>query len=213
MVATLPMAADAPIECPIRDLVALMAIFSGTLAKEGFNRAGFNNVTKGRGSSMCVDIFDGVGFARPASSIAASMAATWPLRSGMTICAGVACLSEARKAGVYFRTSALACSFFSSMRMPAPSDMTKPSRPLANGLDAPVGSCSSRWLRRAIFQNPFIVSGSTHASAPPAITASARPVRRRSSAHADGICSGRACRAARQVHPLQPISNCDPGSG
>jgi len=29
----------------------------------------------------------------------------------------------------------------------------------------------------------------------------------------NGICPGRACRAASEIHPFQPISDCDPGSG
>src|SRR5947199_405768 len=67
-----------------------------------------------------------------------------------------------------------ACSSDSSTRMPPPSPHTKPSRPASNGRDAFCG-----WSLRVdiafIEQKPAIVSGTTIASAPPAILPSESP--------------------------------------
>src|SRR5687768_5429684 len=68
------------------------------------------------------------------------------------------------------------------MRMPAPSPITKPSRPLAKGRDARAGSLLELVVKACNISKPFMVSGNTHASAPPAITASALPERKRSRA-------------------------------
>src|SRR5687768_1574070 len=68
------------------------------------------------------------------------------------------------------------------MRIPAPSAMTKPLRPRANGREALAGSELELVVNACRISNPFIVSGRTHASAPPAITASALPARKRSRA-------------------------------
>src|SRR5262245_4095451 len=65
-----------------------------------------------------------------------------------------------------------ACSSDSRMRMPPPSPHTKPSRPASNGREAFWGS-SLRVDMAFIEQNPAMVSGTTMASAPPAIITSA----------------------------------------
>src|SRR5215470_1110856 len=67
-----------------------------------------------------------------------------------------------------------ACSSASSTRMPPPSPHTKPSRPASNGRDAFCGS-SLRVDIAFIEQKPAMVSGTTIASAPPAIITSASP--------------------------------------
>src|SRR5213078_2833372 len=75
-----------------------------------------------------------------------------------------------------------ACSSDSSTRMPPPSPHTKPSRPASNGRDAFCGS-SLRVDIAFIEQKPAMVSGTTMASAPPAIITSASPrwIRRKAS--------------------------------
>ena len=60
--------------------------------------------------------------------------------------------------------------------------MTKPLRPFANGREAPAGLSLEVVVRACNISKPLMVSGNTHASAPPATTASALPARRRSSA-------------------------------
>src|SRR2546426_1280271 len=67
-----------------------------------------------------------------------------------------------------------ACSSDSSTRTPPPSPHTKPSRPASNGRDAFCGS-SLRVDIAFIEQKPAMVSGTTMASAPPAIITSASP--------------------------------------
>src|SRR5687768_7616605 len=58
----------------------------------------------------------------------------------------------------------------------------KPSRPLAKGRDALAGSALEPVVKACNISKPLMVSGNTHASAPPATTTSALPARRRSSA-------------------------------
>src|SRR2546427_1441673 len=74
------------------------------------------------------------------------------------------------------------CSSDSSTRTPPPSPHTKPSRPASNGRDAFCGS-SLRVDIAFIEQKPAMVSGTTMASAPPAIITSASPrwIRRKAS--------------------------------
>src|SRR6266403_1426208 len=67
-----------------------------------------------------------------------------------------------------------ACSSDSSTRTPPPSPHTKPSRPASNGREAFSGS-SLRVDIAFIEQKPAMVSGTTMASAPPAIITSASP--------------------------------------
>ena len=74
---------------------------------------------------------------------------------------------------------ASACASDSRTSRPAPSPSTKPSRPLSYGRLAAAGS-SSRVDRAFIEANADIGSGWMQASAPPAMTMSARPRRIRS---------------------------------
>ncbi len=67
-----------------------------------------------------------------------------------------------------------ACSSSSTTTTPAPSPMTKPSRPVSKGREAADGS-SLRVLRAFIFPNPARPIGRIAASEPPAMKASASP--------------------------------------
>ena len=79
-------------------------------------------------------------------------------------------------AAYIFAPRATACSYSSRMSVAAPSAITKPSRLLLKGRDAPLGS-SLRTDRACIALKPPTPVGHIAASAPPAITTSARPRR------------------------------------
>ena len=73
----------------------------------------------------------------------------------------------------------LACSRLSTTRIPAPSPITNPSRPLSKGRLARVGS-SLRAVDSACAElNPAMATGVTLASVPPQIIASTLPNRMR----------------------------------
>ena len=70
---------------------------------------------------------------------------------------------------------AVACSTVSSTSTPAPSPMTKPSRPASNGREACLGS-SLRVLSAFMAAKPAMAVGCTAASVPPATMTSASPM-------------------------------------
>ena len=139
IVAMLPIAADAPIVCPIMDLVALMAISPARVSKKILDSTGFHDIPKGSGCRMGIDIVDGVGFhAGIRDSRSHCRYLTIHVWHHNMRC--VTCLSIASEARIHF-CPPLFCLFFRLQdEHSRPSAITKPSRPLEKGRDARAGS-------------------------------------------------------------------------
>ena len=89
-------------------------------------------------------------------------------------------------------------------RAPAPSAITKPARVASNGREARGGLRRSSAASPRIAVKPARISGSTQASVPPAIIASASPRLMQLGRLADRVRAGRAGRHDRVVDALDP---------